>query len=70
MFLCPREMPSNNFHQLNTNTRSLMNKSHLQSCAVEALCGLNTVGESTELPIDMRPPPRILRDALDVLEDA
>jgi len=81
MHLCPREKPSNNFHQLDTSKCSLMNKPHPQSCAVEALTGLKTVGKSTEFSIDERPRPRILRDVLtsssplvegelDVLEDA
>ena len=41
-----------------------MNKPHLQSCAVEALSGLDTVGESAELSIDKRPFTRILVDVV------
>jgi len=41
-----------------------MSEPHLQTCAIKALSGLKTVGESTELSIDVRPPLRILRDVL------
>ena len=64
MFLCLREKPFNDFHQLGTDGRRYRNKSHLQTCAAKVLSGPKTAGESTELSIDKRPALRILGDVL------